>query len=132
MRIYGWMNVLAQENRRHRRLVKKAARLEVKDLLEIASMKGVAKAAGLAATNSCGGASVAASGSPSSRVSGDAGCIRATSSVASGVCGNPVSGVVVHDDAAGLSSGGNQNEQDDNTRVEPVAVALEAGPGASL
>ena len=37
---------LAEENRRHARLVRKAHRLAVADLLEIAAMKGVAQAAG--------------------------------------------------------------------------------------
>jgi hypothetical protein len=126
------MNVLAQENRRHRRLVKKAARLDVKDLLEIASMKGVANAAGHAASSPLGGSDGGASSASGSACSGNAGGTRAPLSVASGVGGIPEGEVVMHGDAAGPSSEEVQNEQDDNTREEPVTVAPAAGPGARL
>ena len=78
-----------QENRRHRRLKKKAASLEVKDLLEIAAMKAVDKsemdiAAGLVVQKAplCSGSGSASSGS---------GCAGSASSAPSSAAGTPVS-----------------------------------------
>jgi hypothetical protein len=109
------MNDSAQENRRHRRLVKKAARLDVKDLLEIASMKGVARAAGLAATVPLGGSGGEASSASGSRIAGDASGNRAPCSAASHLGGIPAGAVVMDGDAAWQSSEGDQSEQNHNT-----------------
>ena len=55
------LNIFLQENRRHARVIKKASKLAVSELLEIAAMKGIAEmpARPLLEGSACAGAAAA-------------------------------------------------------------------------
>ena len=95
-----------QENRRHRRLVKKASKLDAKDLLEIAGMKGVREPAASilhpssSASSSSGGASSSSHGmhTPVLAASGEH-MLRASHEDGDEVTGGERLGPTSHDDA---------------------------------